>query len=219
MLVTVSILLVLLGYFYKKFKRRKETLDGRNQQNGSNFTDSSLSEDVEYELVYGEPPPSYKVAKFYPKAPSNNLNQSDTENIYENIDENLNKCQPSQQHTTLNSPMNASSKRSKFQGLKKPLASSSPSSSRNTNTNCSRQLKNSNNEISRGLPISHDNSYQSVPIRKKRSTSPTNSSKLSITLSTSSGSSSSQKLENKNLIKNNNYNSLSRFKMNNEQFL
>ena len=187
-----------------------------------NSTETNSLDAVDYQLLYGEPPPSYKVAKFYPKAPSNNLNQSDTENIYENIDENLNKCQSSQRHTTLNSPMNTSSKRSKFQSLKKPLASSSPSSSRNTNTNCSsasRQLKNSNNEISRGLPISHDNSYQSVPIRKKRSASPTNSSKLSITLSTSSGSSSSQKLENKNLIKNNNYNSLSRFKMNNEQFL
>jgi hypothetical protein len=161
------------------------------------------------------------VAKFYPKAPSNNLNQSESENIYENIDENLNKCQSSQQHTTLNSPMNASSKRSKFQGLKQPMAFSLSSSSRNTNTDCSsasRKLKNSNNEISRG-PITHDLSYQSVPIRKKRSASPTNSSKLSITLSTSSGSSSSQKIENKNLIKNNNYNSLSRFKMNNEQFL
>ena len=187
-----------------------------------NSAETNSLDAVDYQLLYGEPPPSYKVAKFYPKAPSNNLNQSDTENIYENIDENLNKCQPSQQHTTLNSPMNASSKRSKFQGLKKPLASSSPSSSRNTNTNCSsasRQLKNSNSEISRGLPISHDISYRSVPIRKKRSASPANSSKLSITLSTSSGSSSSQKLENKNLIKNNNYNSLSRFKMNNEQFL
>lgn len=165
------------------------------------------------------------------------MNKSDTENIYENIDEfnnnNLeigNKAHEkhfnkSSQYSSLrnNMPANAFSKRSKFQGLKKHSTSSSSSSSTNIITNnisASKISKNTNREMLKGK-IASELSYQNVPVRNKRSSSPANSSKLSITLSTSSDSSSSQKIENKNLIKSNNYDSLSRFKINNnaEQFL
>jgi hypothetical protein len=120
--------------------------------------------------------------------------------------------------------MNSSSKRSKFQGLKKHSASSSPSSSSNINANkitASRNFNNSDKEIPSKSKISNELSYHSVAVKNKLSDSPTNSSKFSITLSTSSESSSSQRIDNKNLIKNKNYDSLSRFKMNNnvEQFL
>lgn len=217
-----------LIYFFKKDFSSDEVQQTSQEKHcsrdsGKNLDDLNSLDDVDFQL-YGEPPPSYNIAKYYPKAPICQINQNANENIYENIDE-LNgenkikhkkvvKHQSCQYTSARNSPRaNASAKRTKFQGLKKNSLSPSLSPNSSNQLSATKAFKSQ----SQNGPTLNRMSYQNVTIKKQRSSSPT-------TLSTSSGSTSSHKNEQKNmnLIKNSNYDSLLRFKQSgssSEQFL
>lgn len=216
----------------KSLEKKDKKPNNHNRISQTNHENENNLDNSDYQL-YGEPPPAYNKAKYYPKAtckineytntvtihPSSqpllaasnlNRNGDDASHIYENIDEFSSSInQNSRTGNKVNSGRSAN-KRGKFQGLKKH----SGSNTRQSQNENMLQKQTSTSENSLDSALSHSNSPV-VLNKSKNSSSPTNSTNLSFT-SSSSPVSSSQHTENK--IKNNQ----SRFKTsknNSEQFL
>lgn len=190
--------------FEKDFKQKR--LYSFNENSTKNSDELNSSEMLDQ--LYGEPPPTYVQAKFYPKATAEKLigkiqlDDEKSSHIYENIDELgsangriVRKHLTNHYSSVAVNNTNIPGKRSKFQGLKKYESASPYSTNSNSNSSASKKLRNINKQLS-VCPLLTENTYKPVSNNSKNnsSSSPTNLNSLSMS---SSGSSSSQRIENK----------------------
>ena len=163
-------------------------------ENSSKHSDDMNSTEI-LDQLYGEPPPSYMQAKFYPKAPAEKLigktrlDDEKSSHIYENIDElsaingkNVRKQQTSNSLSVGVNNTNIPGKRSKFQGLKKHESYSTTTS--NSNSSASKKLRNISKQLS-VCPLLTETAYKQVTNNSSSSSS-----------SSSTKSNPSQRIEN-----------------------